>query len=55
MKTNELKAKAEEMAYNDYHINAGVDRKVVINHWEKGEKKRDYIDIKCYSLAENSK
>ena len=31
-----LKAALEDMAYGDYHINAGVDRKVNVNVWEKG-------------------
>lgn len=43
-------AKAEEMMYNDYHINAGVERKVVTKDWEKDGQKRTYIKVYCYTL-----
>jgi hypothetical protein len=42
-------AKAEEMMYSDYHINAGIDRKVVTNDWEKDGKNRTYIKVCCYT------
>ena len=42
-------AKAEEMMYSDYHINAGIDRKVVTKDWEKDGEKRTYIKVYCYT------
>lgn len=44
-----LKANLEQMAYNDYHINAGVDRQVVAKNWEKDGAKRVYLAIQCYT------
>ena len=44
-----LKANLEEMAYSDYHINAGIDRTVSAKLWEKGESKRTYLAINCYT------
>ena len=41
---------ANEKAYNDYRINAGIERKAVSKLWEKGESKRAYISINCYTL-----
>lgn len=46
----ELKANLEEMMYNDYHINLGADREVQSKKWEKGESKREYLSIACYTL-----
>lgn len=43
-------ATAEEMMYNDYRINAGVERKVVTKDWEKDGQKRTYIKVYCYTL-----
>ena len=45
-------AKAESIMYSDYHIHAGVERKVVAKEWNG---KRIYIAIYCYSLAGNYK
>lgn len=42
---------AEERMYNDYNIHAGVERKVATKLWEKGDKKRTYITIQCFSMA----
>lgn len=54
-KVAELVKNMEEMAYNNYHIHAGVDREVTTSLWKKDGKERTYIDIKCYSLARNLK
>ena len=40
-----LKENLEKMMYNDYHINAGIEREVKINIWGKGGKKRAYLEI----------
>lgn len=40
-----LTANLEDMAYNDYHINAGVDRQVVARKKED----RTYLTIACYT------
>lgn len=42
--------KANEMAYSDYHIHAGTERKAVAKEWEKGDLHRNYIKIYCYTL-----
>lgn len=42
---------AEERMYNDYNIHAGIERKVSTKLWEKGDKKRTYITIQCFSMA----
>lgn len=47
---NSLKAIAEDMAQHDYHINAGIDRKVSVKAWAKDGAKRAYISINCYTL-----
>ena len=39
----------------DYHINAGVDRKVNVNVWEKGGAKRAYLTINCFTANGRSK
>lgn len=44
-----LKANLEDMMYNDYHINLGIDRKVQAKTWEKGEAKREYLTIACFT------
>lgn len=41
---------AEDKMYNDYHITAGMERKVATKEWEKEDKKRTYIKIYCYTL-----
>lgn len=46
---------AEDRMYRDYQINAGTERKVSTKVWEKGDKKRTYITIQCFSLAGNFK
>lgn len=51
MTIKELIEIAEYKAYNDYHIHAGMERKVVTKEWEKEDKKRTYIKIYCYSLG----
>ena len=38
-KLNQLVENMEEMKNNDYHIHAGVERKVSTKLWEKDEKK----------------
>ena len=44
-----LKSALEAMAYGDYHINAGIDRQVVSKVWEKGDARRAYLNINCYT------
>lgn len=44
-----LKANLEEMAYNCKCINLGVDRVVTVKLWEKGDSKRTYLNINCYT------
>ena len=44
-----LKATLETMAYGDYHINAGIDRQANVKMWEKGDAKRAYLAINCYT------
>lgn len=44
-----LKANLEEMAYNCKYINLGVDRVVTVKLWEKGDRKRTYLNINCYT------
>lgn len=46
---------ANEMAYSDYHINAGTDRRAVSKLWENNGQKRTYINIVCYTYAGNYK
>ena len=46
-----LKSNLEDMAYNDYHINAGIDRRVDVKVWEKNGAKRAYLTINCYTAA----
>lgn len=50
-----LTKKAETMLYDDYRVNLGMEREVIAKKWEKGEKSRTYIAIKCYSLRRNFK
>lgn len=40
----------EDMMYKDYHIHAGIDRKVVTKKQEKDGESRTYIIIRCYTL-----
>ena len=40
-----LTANLEDMAYNDYHINAGVDRQVIA----KKKDNKTYLTIACYT------
>ena len=44
-----LKTNLEAMAYGDYHINAGVDRRVAVKKWEKEGAKRAYLTINCFT------
>lgn len=46
---DQLKKKLEDMMYNDYHINLGIDRKVQSKKWEKGGSKREYLTIACFT------
>lgn len=46
---------AEKRMHNDYHIHAGVERRVSTKVWEKGDKHRTYITIQCFSAAGNFK
>ena len=50
-----LKSNLEDMAYNDYHINAGIDRRVDVKVWEKNGAKRAYLTINCYTAAGRGK
>lgn len=50
-----LLTRLDKMAYNDYHIRAGIDRKSVSKIWEKNGLKRAYLTISCYTLAGNFK
>lgn len=45
-----LRENLENMMYNDYHINAGVEREAKISIWEKGDKKRAYLEIVCFTM-----
>lgn len=40
-----LTANLEDMAYNDYHINSGVDRQVIA----KKKDNKTYLTIACYT------
>lgn len=42
---------AEERMYKDYNIHAGGEKKVCTKVWEKGDKKRTYITIQCFTPA----
>lgn len=46
-----LKSNLEKMAYENPSIHAGMDRTVSAKYWEKGEAKRTYLAINCYTLA----
>lgn len=46
-----LTANLDQMAYNDYHIHAGYERRAVSKLWEKGDEKRAYLAIRCYTYA----
>ena len=46
---------AESITYGYIYVSAGMERKVVTKLWEKGDKKRTYIKIYCYTLAGNFK
>ena len=50
-----LKANLEDMAYHDYHINAGIDRRIVEKTWEKDGARRVYFSINCYTANGRSK
>ena len=45
-----LKKNLEAMAYGDYHINAGINRQVNVKIWEKGDVRRAYLTINCFTL-----
>lgn len=45
----ELKENLEDMAYGDYHINLGSEREVRSKIWEKGDQKREYLKIDCFT------
>ena len=53
--TAKLVENLNKMKYNDYHINAGVEREVTTKIWEKNGQKREYLKIVCYTLAGNYK
>ena len=44
-----LIANLEHMAYNNYNINAGIDRRVDTKKWEKNGAKRAYLTINYYT------
>lgn len=44
-----LKANLEEMAYNCKYITLGIERTVSAKLWEKGENKRTYLNVSCYT------
>lgn len=50
MTTAEAIKIANDKAYNDYRITAGIERKAKSKRWEKDGEKRDYIRIDCYTL-----
>lgn len=50
-----LVAALEEMAYSDYNIHLGIDRKVQTKEWEKNGNKRVYLTIACYTCHGNYK
>ena len=49
--TESLKKNLEYLSWNSLYINAGMVRNVRENVWEKGEAKRNYLSIVCYTLA----
>lgn len=44
-----LKANLEEMAYNCKYITLGIERTVSAKLWGKGENKRMYLNVSCYT------
>lgn len=44
-----LKSNLEDMLYGNKYINLGIERTVVAKPWEKGESKRMYLAINCYT------
>lgn len=46
-----LKSNLEDMAYSNTSINLGIDRQVSAKVWEKGENKRTYLAINCYTAS----
>lgn len=53
MKTDlvdELKANLENMMYSNYHINLGIDRQVCVKELIKGDVKRKYLSISCFTM-----
>lgn len=44
-----LKANLEDMLYGNIYINLGIDRVVSEKLWEKGDNKRMYLNINCYT------
>lgn len=59
MKYEEMKMEIvnnlESMMYDSIYIHAGREREVISKVWEKNDKKREYFEIRCYSLAGNFK
>lgn len=49
--TETLKKNLEDLSWNCIYINAGMVRRVREKMWEKGEAKRNYLSIDCYTLA----
>lgn len=46
---------AQDLAYTDYRINAGIEREAVAREYEKDGKSRTYINIYCYTMSRNFK
>lgn len=44
-----LVSNIESMVYNCKYINLGTDRRVVAKVWEKGNNKRMYLNVSCYT------
>lgn len=44
-----IESNLESVLYNNKYITAGTNRKITINDWEKGDKKRTYFNIRCYT------
>lgn len=53
--TEDAVKRLEDLAYGSIHLTKGVDRRVAVKHWERGDKSRDYLKVYCYSLAGNPK
>ena len=55
MTYEEIIGKLDSMLYKSKHLHWGVDREIMVKHWEKDGKSREYIKVRCYSLMGNWK